>query len=235
MKLDPTAAATVDARVLRLVMKLREQGIADTGVLAALERVPREAFVLDSFADRAYDNKALPIDQGQTISQPYIVAYMSEALRLDDRHKVLEVGTGSGYQTAILSKLCRRVYTIERYPSLLAQAEARFEELGLYNITSRLGDGHLRLARAGAVPAHHRHRGRRRGARDPDRPARRRRCHGRSRRRRPAQPAPRPPDAGRGGGRKRGADPGALRSAGRRDRGRAVTRRPCASTPGSLG
>lgn len=143
MKLDPTATATVDARVLRLVMKLREQGIADTGVLAALERVPREAFVLDSFADRAYDNKALPIDQGQTISQPYIVAYMSEALRLDDRHKVLEVGTGSGYQTAILSKLCRRVYTIERYPSLLAQAEARFAKLGLYNITSRLGDGHL--------------------------------------------------------------------------------------------
>jgi len=141
MKLDPTAAAAVDARVLRLVMKLREQGIADTGVLAALERVPREAFVLDSFADRAYDNKALPIDQGQTISQPYIVAYMSEALRLDDRHKVLEVGTGSGYQTAILSKLCRRVYTIERYPSLLAQAEARFAKLGLYNITSRVGDG----------------------------------------------------------------------------------------------
>lgn len=143
MKLDPAAAATADARVLRLVMKLREQGIADTGVLAALERVPREAFVLDSFADRAYDNKALPIDQGQTISQPYIVAYMSEALRLDDRHKVLEVGTGSGYQTAILSKLCRRVYTIERYPSLLAQAEARFAELGLYNITSRVGDGRL--------------------------------------------------------------------------------------------
>ena len=143
MKLDPTVAATVDARVLRLVMKLREQGIADTGVLAALERVPREAFVLDSFADRAYDNKALPIDQGQTISQPYIVAYMSEALRLDDRHKVLEVGTGSGYQTAILSKLCRRVYTIERYPSLLAQAEARFATLGLFNITSRVGDGRL--------------------------------------------------------------------------------------------
>ena len=143
MKRHSTAAATVDARVLRLVMKLREQGIADTGVLAALERVPREAFVLDSFAERAYDNKALPIDQGQTISQPYIVAYMSEALRLDDRHKVLEVGTGSGYQTAILSKLCRRVYTIERYPSLLAQAEARFAELGLYNITSRVGDGRL--------------------------------------------------------------------------------------------
>ncbi len=136
-------SATIDARVLRLVMKLREQGIADTKVLAALERVPREAFVLDSFADRAYDNNALPIDQGQTISQPYIVAYMTGALQLDDRHKVLEVGTGSGYQTAILSKLCRRVYTVERYPSLLAQAEARFAKLGLHNVTSRVGDGYL--------------------------------------------------------------------------------------------
>ena len=133
---------TIDARVLRLVMKLREQGIADTSVLAAIERVPRQAFVLDSFADRAYDNNALPIDQGQTISQPYIVAYMTEALRLNDRLRVLEIGTGSGYQTAVLSKLCRRVYTVERYPSLLAQAEARFAELGLHNITTRAGDGY---------------------------------------------------------------------------------------------
>ena len=138
-----TKTVTIDARVLRLVMKLREQGISDTQVLAALERVPREAFVLHSFADRAYDNNALPIDQGQTISQPYIVAFMTEALRLNDRHKVLEIGTGSGYQTAILSKLCRRAYTIERYPSLLAQAEERFAKLGLHNITSRVSDGYL--------------------------------------------------------------------------------------------
>ena len=133
---------TIDARILRLVMKLREQGISDTDVLSALERVPRDAFVLDSFADRAYDNNALPIDQGQTISQPYIVAYMTAALRLNDRLKVLEIGTGSGYQTAILSKLCRRVYSIERYPSLLAQAEARFIDLGIHNVTARVGDGH---------------------------------------------------------------------------------------------
>ncbi len=133
---------TIDARVLRLVMKLREQGITATDVLSALERVPREAFVLDSFTDRAYDNNALPIDQGQTISQPYIVAYMTEALRLNDRLKVLEIGTGSGYQTAVLSKLSRRVYSIERYPSLLAQAEARFANLGLHNITTRVGDGY---------------------------------------------------------------------------------------------
>lgn len=133
---------TIDARILRLVMKLREQGISDTDVLSALERVPRDAFVLDSFADRAYDNNALPIDQGQTISQPYIVAYMTAALRLNDRLKVLEIGTGSGYQTAILSKLCRRVYSIERYPSLLAQAEARFVDLGIHNVTARVGDGH---------------------------------------------------------------------------------------------
>ena len=138
-----TKTITIDARVLRLVMKLREQGIADTNVLAAIERVPREGFVFDSFADRAYDNNALPIDQGQTISQPYIVAYMTEALRLNDRLKVLEIGTGSGYQTAVLSKLSRRVYTIERYPSLLAQAETRFADLGLHNITSRVGDGYL--------------------------------------------------------------------------------------------
>ena len=133
---------TIDARILRLVMKLREQGISDTDVLSALERVPRDAFVLDSFADRAYDDNALPIDQGQTISQPYIVAYMTAALRLNDRLKVLEIGTGSGYQTAILSKLCRRVYSIERYPSLLAQAEARFVDLGIHNVTARVGDGH---------------------------------------------------------------------------------------------
>ena len=123
-------------------MKLREQGISDTKVLSAIERVPREVFVLDSFADRAYENNALPIDQGQTISQPYIVAYMTAALQLNDRVKILEIGTGSGYQTAILSKLCRRVYSIERYPSLLAQAEARFAKLGLHNITTRVGDGY---------------------------------------------------------------------------------------------
>jgi protein-L-isoaspartate(D-aspartate) O-methyltransferase len=122
-------------------MELRRQGITDTQVLAAIERVPREAFVPDTFKDQAYENIALPIKQGQTISQPYVVAYMTEALRLDRRMKVLEIGTGSGYQTAVLSRLCRRVYTIERYRSLLQEAEALFTKLRITNITTRTGDG----------------------------------------------------------------------------------------------
>src|SRR3546814_20614654 len=110
-------------------MELRRQGIADTRVLAAIERVPREQFVADQFLKHAYDNIALPITQGQTISQPYVVAYMTEALQVGDRMKVLEIGTGSGYQTAILSRLCRRVYSIERYRSLLQTAEKSFAAL----------------------------------------------------------------------------------------------------------
>lgn len=122
-------------------MELRRQGVADTRVLAAVERVPRERFVADQFLKHAYDNIALPITQGQTISQPYVVAYMSEALQLGDRMKVLEIGTGSGYQTAVLSKLGRRVYTIERYRSLLVTAERRLAELQITNVVTRLGDG----------------------------------------------------------------------------------------------
>ncbi len=132
---------TVEARRIRLIMELRREGITDTDVLSAIERVPRERFVLAGFEDQAYANTALPIDQGQTISQPYVVAFMTQALSLGSRMKVLEVGTGSGYQAAVLSKLCRRVYTVERYPSLLRVAEKRFRELGLHNITTRLGDG----------------------------------------------------------------------------------------------
>ncbi len=122
-------------------MELRRQGVADTRVLAAVERVPRERFVADQFLKHAYDNIALPITQGQTISQPYVVAYMSEALQLGDRMKVLEIGTGSGYQTAVLSKLGRRVYTIERYRSLLVTAERRLADLQITNVVTRLGDG----------------------------------------------------------------------------------------------
>ena len=132
---------TVEARRIRLIMELRREGITDTEVLSAIERVPRESFVLAGFEDQAYANTALPIDQGQTISQPYVVAFMTQALELGARMKVLEVGTGSGYQAAVLSKLCRRVYTVERYPSLLRAAGSRFRELGLHNITTRLGDG----------------------------------------------------------------------------------------------
>jgi protein-L-isoaspartate(D-aspartate) O-methyltransferase len=134
-------AATTDERMIRLLMDLRQGGIADTRVLAAIEQVPRDLFVLDSFADQAYENRALPIDAGQTISQPFIVAYMTEALQLGERMRVLEIGTGSGYQAAVLAHLCRRVYTIERYRSLLQRAEERFATLGLHNVTTRLGDG----------------------------------------------------------------------------------------------
>lgn len=122
-------------------MELRRQGVGDTRVLAAIERVPRERFVADQFLKHAYDNIALPITQGQTISQPYVVAYMSEALQLGDRMKVLEIGTGSGYQTAVLSKLGRRVYTIERYRSLLVSAEKRLHDLQITNVVTKLGDG----------------------------------------------------------------------------------------------
>ena len=134
---------TTEARKIRLIMELRQEGITDTRVLSALERVPRERFVLPSFEDQAYANTALPIDQGQTISQPFVVAFMTSALELGPRMKVLEVGTGSGYQAAVLAHLCRRVYTVERYPTLLRTAERHFKELGLHNVTTRLGDGNL--------------------------------------------------------------------------------------------
>lgn len=131
----------MDTRVIQLLMELRKQGISDTRVLAAMERVPREQFVAEQFLKHAYDNIALPITQGQTISQPYVVAYMTEALQLTDRMKVLEIGTGSGYQTAVLARLCRRVYTIERYRSLLTTAEKRLNELKITNLVTKLGDG----------------------------------------------------------------------------------------------
>lgn len=131
----------MDTRVIQLLMELRKQGISDTRVLAAMERVPREQFVAEQFLKHAYDNIALPITQGQTISQPYVVAYMTEALKLTDRMKVLEIGTGSGYQTAVLARLSRRVYTIERYRSLLTTAEKRLHELKISNVVTKLGDG----------------------------------------------------------------------------------------------
>ena len=134
---------TVSARKIRLIMELRQSGISDTEVLSALERTPREDFVLSNFSDQAYENTALPIEQGQTISQPYVVAFMTQALELCPRMRVLEIGTGSGYQTAVMSKLCRRIYTIERYRSLLRQAEERFRVMALHNIVTKLGDGHL--------------------------------------------------------------------------------------------
>lgn len=125
----------------RLVLALRSAGITNTSVLSAIESVPRELFVPDTFVDRAYEDTALPIGYGQTLSQPLVVATMIQALELDDRVKLLEVGTGSGYHAAILSHLCRRVYTIERHKPLLAEAQTRFESLGLTNVTTMAGDG----------------------------------------------------------------------------------------------
>ena len=128
-------------RAIELVMALRKQGITDTRVLSAIETIPRELFVEQPFEINAYDNSALPIACGQTISQPYVVAFSSQALELDPKHRVLELGTGSGYQAAILSALCRMVYTVERHKPLLAQAEERFKTLHLRNIVTRHGDG----------------------------------------------------------------------------------------------
>jgi protein-L-isoaspartate(D-aspartate) O-methyltransferase len=127
--------------VIQLIMELRGQGISDTDVLSAIEKVPRDLFVPPLFRDRAYENIALPIEQGQTISQPYIVAYMTQMLQVGRRMKVLEIGTGSGYQAAVLAQLCRRVYTVDRYRTLVQEAERRFSELGISNITTKVGDG----------------------------------------------------------------------------------------------
>jgi protein-L-isoaspartate(D-aspartate) O-methyltransferase len=126
---------------LRLLMELRRAGIGDARVLGAIEKTPRERFVPPYFEDRAYENVALPIGNGQTVSQPYVVALMTEKLMPGERQNVLEIGTGSGYQTAVLARLCRRVFSIERHRELLRGAEARFAELRLRNIVCRFGDG----------------------------------------------------------------------------------------------
>ncbi|MSO54970.1 MAG: protein-L-isoaspartate(D-aspartate) O-methyltransferase [Rhodospirillales bacterium] len=130
-----------NSRKIRFIMELRQGGVTDTRVLAAIERVPREMFVPEAFHDKAYANVALPIGRHQTVSQPGVVALMTQALEVGDRDKVLEIGTGSGYQAAVLSKLCRRLYTIERFPDLLKEAEARFAALRLTNVTVQAGDG----------------------------------------------------------------------------------------------
>lgn len=126
---------------IELIMSLRNHGVVDRRVLAAIERVPRESFVPETLSAHAYEDQALPIECGQTISQPFVVAYMTHKLNVEDRHKVLEIGTGSGYQAAVLARLCRRVYTIERYRTLLRQAQAHFDELSITNITAMVGDG----------------------------------------------------------------------------------------------
>ena len=136
---DP--AETAQTRLARLVLALRSQGVTDPAVLSAIEKTPRDIFTPDLFRDRAWEDSALPIACGQTISQPFIVGLMTQALTLEPRARVLEIGTGSGYQTAILSRLARLVYTVERYRTLMGEAEKRFAILGLTNVITRFGDG----------------------------------------------------------------------------------------------
>ena len=126
---------------MEFMLTLRRRGIGDQAVLRAMDEVPREHFVEARFAEAAYDDRALPIACGQTISQPYVVAYMSEQLNVRPSHRVLEVGTGSGYQAAVLSRLARQVVTLERYRTLADSARARLKTLGYDNVEVLLGDG----------------------------------------------------------------------------------------------
>ena len=132
---------TPETQMARLILALRSQGVSDPKVLNAIEKTPRQLFTQELFRERAFEDSALPIACGQTISQPFIVGLMSQALNIDRRDRVLEIGTGSGYQTAILSKLARLVYTVERYRTLMQEAEGRFKALDLTNIVTRFGDG----------------------------------------------------------------------------------------------
>jgi protein-L-isoaspartate(D-aspartate) O-methyltransferase len=128
-------------RQMRFLYALRSKGVTDRRVLTAMERIDRAAFVRGLFAERAYEDVPLPIACGQTISQPSVVGLMTQALEVGSRDKVLEVGTGSGYQAAILSELARRVYSVDRHRRLVREAEEVFRALGITNITSRLADG----------------------------------------------------------------------------------------------
>src|SRR2546423_13590324 len=130
-------------------LTLRRRGVSDEAVLRAMEQVPREEFVQAADRDDAYRDGALSIECGQTISQPFVVAYMTEQLQLQKHHRVLEIGTGSGYQAAILSRLSSQVLTIERYRTLADRARARLVGLGCFNVEVMLGDGLDIPARAG--------------------------------------------------------------------------------------
>lgn len=126
-----------------LILKIRQHGIADSEILGVIETIDRRIFVSKSFANRSFEDIALPIECGQTISQPSLVAFMTQQLEIPKRSKVLEIGTGSGYQTAILAKLSARVYSIERYKKLVDNAKTRLESLNIYNVTVLLQDGFL--------------------------------------------------------------------------------------------
>ena len=131
----------MDVRKIRLILELRESGISNSRVLSAIEKIPREKFISENYRNQAYENIALPIENNQTISQPYVVAKMTELLNVNLNHKVLEIGTGSGYQCAILSHLSRRVYTIERIKNLYDKSLNVFKKLNLTNIVAKYDDG----------------------------------------------------------------------------------------------
>ena len=131
----------VDPERMDMIMRLRGRGIFDNGVLKAMETVPRKAFVTPRYGDIAYAEQALPIACGQTLSEPMTVAMMTQFLELSGDHKLLEIGTGSGYHAGILSKITTRVYSIERYHQLINAAEKRFKQVGIHNVVLRHGDG----------------------------------------------------------------------------------------------
>jgi protein-L-isoaspartate(D-aspartate) O-methyltransferase len=131
----------VNKRMQTLLTQLRQQGIRDERLLQAIEAVPRERFVDEALEHKAYENTALPIGSGQTISQPYMVARMTELLNLTPTSRVLEIGTGSGYQTAILAHLVQHVCSVERIKGLQWQAKRRLKQLDLHNVSTRHGDG----------------------------------------------------------------------------------------------
>lgn len=131
----------VNKPMYNLLEQLRQQGINDEKLLHAIESVPRERFIDEAFQHKAYENTALPIGSGQTISQPYTVARMTELLRLEPSSRVLEIGTGSGYQTAILAHLVEHVFSVERIKGLQWQAKRRLKQLDLHNVSTRHGDG----------------------------------------------------------------------------------------------
>ena len=135
------ADSTSKKQAARLIESLRAQGVVDPAVLAVIEATPRDLFTPELFRARSWEDSALPIACGQTISQPFIVGLMTQALKVEPRSRVLEIGTGSGYQTTILSGLARLVYTVERYRTLMSEAQGRFNTLGLTNIVTRFGDG----------------------------------------------------------------------------------------------
>ena len=139
---DPQSVAE---RKMRFLYALRSRGVTDSRVLSAMERIDRGHFVKGLFAERAYEDMPLPIACGQTISQPSVVGLMTQALEVQPRDKVLEIGTGSGYQAAILSLLARRVYTVDRHRRLVREAEEVFRTLALSNITALAGDGSFGL------------------------------------------------------------------------------------------